>query len=116
MNSFKVKKYAEIIFEPFMKDQDFAAAFYREFSYKKGKINYFDPDFEGKINLLVDAQTLKFNVFLSGFKDKLYMRVMMVMYKKLLRFLIILDMIMNVMHRRSGKVFVYDIEFVFRYG
>jgi len=95
---------------------DYKSAFEREFSYKKGKINYFDPDFIGSIKAKINLYEIVFQMKFECFKDKLYLRVMMIMFKKLIRFVMLFDMINKAMHKQSGKNFRYSVEFVFRYG
>ena len=52
-----------------------------EFRYKKGKIIYFDLNIEGDILYRVDSKKIIFNIKLTGFKDRLFIIVIMVMYK-----------------------------------
>ncbi len=53
---------------------------------------------------------------LTGFKDRLYIRVMMVMYKKLTRLLIMFKLLMKILHKSSGKKIYFDVDFYFKYN
>lgn len=87
----------------YFQDEIFKKAFEREFMYKKGKINYFDPDIEGDILVSSKNNCLNFLLKLTGFKDRIYARVMVTMYKKLIRLIILFKLMMKVLHRNSGK-------------
>ena len=53
---------------------------------------------------------------LTGFKDRLYIRVIMVMYKKLTRLLIMFKLLMKILHKSSGKNLFFEIDFYFKYN
>lgn len=45
MDPGKLRQWCLKFFEPYLKDISVQSAFDREFSYRKGNIDYFDPDF-----------------------------------------------------------------------
>lgn len=99
-----------------MTDPQYANAYEREFSYQKGKIDYFDPDFQGQVRVVPSTYELNFKMELHGYKNKLYLRVLMVMFKKLIRFIMLFDMIVKSMHQHCGKYLSYDVTFYFYYS
>ncbi|KRX06071.1 hypothetical protein PPERSA_01149 [Pseudocohnilembus persalinus] len=104
-----------MFFEIYFHEVSIKSAFEREFSYKKGNIDYFDPDFQGKVEFFPSKYHIIYKMELEGFKDKLYMRVMMTMMKKVCRYIIQFQMVEEAMHSQCGKQFIYEITFFFKY-
>ena len=88
----------------------------REYSFPKGKIDYFDPDFFGKIRGEVTEGKIKFIMELEAFKDKIYLKVIFCLIKKLIRFMRLFDIIFSALFANCGRSFYYDVNLDFLYN
>ncbi|KAL4491783.1 hypothetical protein ABPG72_006038 [Tetrahymena utriculariae] len=117
MNTPLLKLYGKQIFDhQLKKHKKYQKSFETEYSHTKGIINYFDPDFNGSLNLIPqDNRILTLDLKLYCYKSMIYMKVLMTMYKKLLRLLFILEMIFNRLFGKCGKQFYFVVHFGFFY-
>jgi hypothetical protein len=88
--------------------------FKREFRYSKGKLDYFDPDFDGKILIKQKRNSLKFSMHLVVYKELLYLRVLIVLMKKLVRFIRLFDYIFQRIFTEADLS--YKIFFTIKYS
>ncbi|KAL4444518.1 hypothetical protein ABPG74_016811 [Tetrahymena malaccensis] len=117
MNTPLLKLYGKQIFDhQLKKHKKYQKSFETEYSHKKGIINYFDPDIYGSLNLLPQAnKIITLDLKLYCYKSMIYMKVLMNMYKKLLRLLFILEMIFNRLFGKCGRQFYFVVHFGFFY-
>ncbi|EAS03006.3 hypothetical protein TTHERM_00494670 (macronuclear) [Tetrahymena thermophila SB210] len=117
MNTPLLKLYGKQIFDhQLKKHKKYQKSFETEYSHKKGIINYFDPDFNGSLNLIPQGnKILTLDLKLYCHKSMIYMKVLMTMYKKLLRLVFILEMIFNRLFGKCGRQFYFKVHFGFFY-
>ena len=72
-------------------DDEVLQAFENEFFPKKGKANYLSPDFGGFILMDIEKQVIKLNFRWRCFKEKVYLKVLVRLVQKIMRFTILLE-------------------------